>query len=99
MARSFRLFNLPGQRHHPRVMVDFILEFLLEIIRNLFIEELSDHVRRGARRMVRPSGIRNVHLRIHQGNRRVSSTGCSQILSRSCSFPQLFPPCGFSGNC
>lgn len=54
------------------MIADFILEFLVEIIRDLFVEELSVHVRRGARRMVRPprGNLGNIRVRIHDRNRR-----------------------------
>ena len=50
-------------------MLDLLLQFALELIRALLVDELSERVRGKLARRIRGHGIRGAVLRIHRGNR------------------------------
>jgi len=63
---SSRLFNPTGQRHYSLAMFELFLQFAVELLRALLIDELSDHVRARLveRRRARKSrAILNAHRR------------------------------------
>ena len=67
-----RLFNPADQRHHQPMMLDLLVEFIVELVRALLVDELSGRVRGRIRRLAAKrgaSGIRRAILGVHRRNR------------------------------
>jgi hypothetical protein len=55
------------------MILDFLVEFMVELVRALFVDELSGHVRGRMRRLLAKRGasdVRRVILGVHSRNRK-----------------------------
>ena len=67
-----RLFRSRGQRHPPKVMLNLLIQFALELVRALLVDALSGHVRRNVTRWFVSRGVRNCRqavMDVHRRNR------------------------------
>ena len=81
---------------------NLLVQFVLELLRALLVDELSGHVRRrlaGGRVRRRPEWPPGDSGASTAATETGSCTSCSQSWRRTCSFPQLFPPLPIPSNC
>jgi hypothetical protein len=67
-----RLFSLPCQRQRYQMILDVLVQFLVEFVRSLIVDELTGRVRGRVSRLAVRSGSRNVQhaiLKVHRRNR------------------------------